>query len=290
MRSRLGGKKVEKEIKRCTAEHLHVEIVVLPVERGRLCLWPAATKGLLFIPHVIYEHGEPQPRSSNPCKSYSFTTSALDWGWVVSVTPRPRFTPGTHYTESWVGPRAGLNIDVRGKISSLPGIEPRTPSRRVRSQTLYWLSYAGSAVSDKGLKIFSRNINQVPINRFPSRFQLTYQFIPPTEGPGRFSVNLINNSARGRHQVCYNCDGRFDNMSAPCSMQHLAYETVIVCRNCLLISRHVYDMEHRQIASWARFHHIAESPSPTRSHTGRQKRKQHRLKCSNRNRNTESVW
>jgi hypothetical protein len=64
--------------------HLHVEFVVVPVERGRLCLWPA-TKCLLFIPHVIYEHGEPQPRSSNPCKSYSFTTSALDGGeWSAS--------------------------------------------------------------------------------------------------------------------------------------------------------------------------------------------------------------
>jgi hypothetical protein len=38
------------------------------------------------------------------------------WGWVVSITPRPRFTPGTHCTGGWVGPRAGLDTDVRGKI------------------------------------------------------------------------------------------------------------------------------------------------------------------------------
>jgi hypothetical protein len=69
------------------------------------------------------------------------------WGWVVSVTPRPRFspgerTPGTHCTGGWVGPRAGLDTETRGKII-LPrsGIEPRSPSRLVRSQTLYWLSY-----------------------------------------------------------------------------------------------------------------------------------------------------
>jgi hypothetical protein len=56
--------------------------------------------------------------------SYSFTTSALHGGWVVSVTPRPRFTPGerthgTHWTGSQVGPRAGLDTEARGKISCL---------------------------------------------------------------------------------------------------------------------------------------------------------------------------
>jgi hypothetical protein len=60
------------------------------------------------------------------CSSYSFLTSALDGGWVVSVTPRPRFAPGeripgTHCTGGWVGPRAGLNLEVRGKILSPAG-------------------------------------------------------------------------------------------------------------------------------------------------------------------------
>jgi hypothetical protein len=41
-----------------------------------------------------------------------------------------------------VGPRAGLDTDARGKIlSPLPGIEPRSPCRPARSQTLYLLSY-----------------------------------------------------------------------------------------------------------------------------------------------------
>jgi hypothetical protein len=40
----------------------------------------------------------------------------------VNVTPRPRFTPGertpdTHCTGGWVGPRAGLDTEARGKIS-----------------------------------------------------------------------------------------------------------------------------------------------------------------------------
>jgi hypothetical protein len=80
------------------------------------------------------------------CKRISGTR----WGWVVSVTPRPPFTtgertPGTHCTGVWVGPRAGLDTEARGKIfSPLPGIEPRTPGRPASSQTLYWLSYLGS--------------------------------------------------------------------------------------------------------------------------------------------------
>jgi hypothetical protein len=62
---------------------------------------------------------------------------------VVSVTPRPRFIPGertpsTHCTGGWVGPRAGLDTEARGKIlSPLPGTEPRSHGRPVRSQTLY---------------------------------------------------------------------------------------------------------------------------------------------------------
>jgi hypothetical protein len=43
---------------------------------------------------------------------------------VVSITPRPRFTSGerahgTHCTGGWVGPRAGLDPEVRGKILCL---------------------------------------------------------------------------------------------------------------------------------------------------------------------------
>jgi hypothetical protein len=52
-------------------------------------------------------------------------------------------TPGTHCTGGWVGPRAGVDTEARGKILYLlPGIEPRSPGRPARSQTLYCLSYA----------------------------------------------------------------------------------------------------------------------------------------------------
>jgi hypothetical protein len=52
--------------------------------------------------------------------SYSFLTSALDWGeWSAShpaaLCPGER-TPGIHCTGGWVGPRAGLDTDARGKI------------------------------------------------------------------------------------------------------------------------------------------------------------------------------
>jgi hypothetical protein len=78
--------------------------------------------------------------------SYSFTTSALD-GVSGQHHARPRFTPGertpgTHCTRGWVGPRAGLDTEARGKIlSPLPGIEHRSSRRQVHSQTQYWLSY-----------------------------------------------------------------------------------------------------------------------------------------------------
>jgi hypothetical protein len=42
-------------------------------------------------------------------------------GRVVSVTPRPRFTPGertlgTHWIGGWVGSRAGLDAGTKKKI------------------------------------------------------------------------------------------------------------------------------------------------------------------------------
>jgi hypothetical protein len=55
----------------------------------------------------------------------------------AALSPGER-TPGTHCTGGWVGPRAGLDTEARGKIlSSLLGIEPRSPGRPARSQTLY---------------------------------------------------------------------------------------------------------------------------------------------------------
>jgi hypothetical protein len=68
-------------------------------------------------------------------------------GWVVSVTPWPRFNPGartpvTHWTGGWVGPSAGLDTETRGKIFlHMPGIEPRSPGRPSRSHHTSIYSY-----------------------------------------------------------------------------------------------------------------------------------------------------
>jgi hypothetical protein len=49
-------------------------------------------------------------------------------GWVVSVSPRPLFTPGTHWTGGCVGPRADLDTETRGKILCLcQGLNPIHP-------------------------------------------------------------------------------------------------------------------------------------------------------------------
>jgi hypothetical protein len=63
------------------------------------------------------------------------------WRWVVSVTPQPRFalgerTPSPYWIGDWVG-RSGHRGQRKNQLP-LPGIEPRSPGRPVRSQTLYW--------------------------------------------------------------------------------------------------------------------------------------------------------
>jgi hypothetical protein len=74
--------------------------------------------------------------------SYQFSTSALDGGeWSASRPGRalaPGEDPRTHCTGGWMGPRAGLDTEATRKIlSPLPGMEPRSPGRPARSQTLY---------------------------------------------------------------------------------------------------------------------------------------------------------
>jgi hypothetical protein len=61
-------------------------------------------------------------RGERMYSSYSFTISALDGvEWSASrpgrALPPGKRTPGTHCTGGWVNPRAGLDREVRGKIS-----------------------------------------------------------------------------------------------------------------------------------------------------------------------------
>jgi hypothetical protein len=65
--------------------------------------------------------------------SYSFTTSALDGSELSASRPGRAFipgerTPGIHCTGDWVGPRAGLDTEDRGKVLCLyHGSNPDRP-------------------------------------------------------------------------------------------------------------------------------------------------------------------
>jgi hypothetical protein len=78
--------------------------------------------------------------------SYSFTTSPLDGGKWLASRPGRALPPGKEppvpiVQEAGWGPRAGLDTEARGKNPlPPPGIEPRSPGRPARSQTLYCLS------------------------------------------------------------------------------------------------------------------------------------------------------
>jgi hypothetical protein len=107
---------------------------------------------------VLHNNVRLTARVFNPCchnvkikkvSSYTFTTSALD-----GVSGQ-RHAPAALYPRGKV-PRYALYRRLGGPQSrsehrgyrknSLPllGIEPGSPGRPVRSQTLHWLSYAGS--------------------------------------------------------------------------------------------------------------------------------------------------
>jgi hypothetical protein len=74
---------------------------------------------------------------------------------VVSIRPRPPFTPGqrapgTHCTGGWAGPRAVLDADTRRRILFLS--QGSNPGRPVRSQPLYRLSYPADKESESTLQ------------------------------------------------------------------------------------------------------------------------------------------
>jgi hypothetical protein len=90
-------------------------------------------------PEVVPQHNFVDERSYS---SYSFTTSALDGVSGQRHTPAVLYPRGkdppsrTHCTGGWVGPRAGLDTEVREEILFLLlEIEPRLPGRPVRTQT-----------------------------------------------------------------------------------------------------------------------------------------------------------
>jgi hypothetical protein len=85
-------------------------------------------------------------------------------GWVVSVTPRPRFspgerTPGTHCTGGWVGLRAGLDTEARGRILCLcRGSNPDRPVvQPVARHCTDWTIRCNKYFWELFLKMFGRN-------------------------------------------------------------------------------------------------------------------------------------
>jgi hypothetical protein len=93
------------------------------------------------------------------------------WGWVVSVTTRPRFnlgerTPDTHCTGGWVGPRAGLAQRIEEKSFAPAG--DRTPITQpvVRHYTAWatWLIlglYRPHKTSRITISAINRSVNGI---------------------------------------------------------------------------------------------------------------------------------
>jgi hypothetical protein len=85
-------------------------------------------------------------RGERKCSSYSFLTSALDGGeWSASrpdrALPRGKNPRYPLYRRLSVPQSRSGHRGYRKNPLPLPGIEPRSPGRPVRSQTLYWLSH-----------------------------------------------------------------------------------------------------------------------------------------------------
>jgi hypothetical protein len=112
------------------------------VKGQRLCSRFCVLVFLLVLSNILFL-GNHRLELMSRHSSYSFMTSALDGGeWSASrpgraFTPGER-TPGTYCTEGWVGPRAGLDTEDRGKI--VCACRGSNPGRPARSQTLYCLS------------------------------------------------------------------------------------------------------------------------------------------------------
>jgi hypothetical protein len=80
------------------------------------------------------------------CNSYSFITSALDGSeWLASrpgcALPPGKGPPVPIVQQAGWAPEPVWAQRLEKKSVPLPGIEPRSPGRPVRSQTLCWLSY-----------------------------------------------------------------------------------------------------------------------------------------------------
>jgi hypothetical protein len=90
--------------------------------------------------HSALKHATSSITKFLPAHSYHCVSASRP----CRFTPRER-APGTHWIGGWVVPRAGLDDEERINFLTLPGLELQPLCRPARSQSLYRLSYPGSA-------------------------------------------------------------------------------------------------------------------------------------------------
>jgi hypothetical protein len=99
------------------------------------------------------------------------------WGWVVSVTPRPRFspavrTPSNHCTGGWVGPRARRTQRLEEKYFRL--YQGSNLDRPVCSQALYGTDWATVRVTLRLTVSQSVSLGVEPLLGLMTRFLVLY--------------------------------------------------------------------------------------------------------------------
>jgi hypothetical protein len=100
--------------------------------------------------------------------------------------------PGTHCTGGWVGLRAGLDTDARGKILCV--CWESNHGRPVCSQTLYWLSYPSSS---RRPEVTTKWHDTRTILHNPPRIKRKLHFNPFTFVEISWEANTWKNNAMG---------------------------------------------------------------------------------------------
>jgi hypothetical protein len=94
-------------------------------------------------------------------------------GWAVSITPRPRCTPGertsgTHFSGGWVDPRAGLDTEARGK-NRFPCRGSNLDRPVVQSVARHWATPATTCIKPKLIWNTKMFTNRASLNKYESR-------------------------------------------------------------------------------------------------------------------------
>jgi hypothetical protein len=107
-------------------------------------------------------------------------------------------TPGTHWLGSWVGPRAGLNAEARGKILC----RGSNPGRPIRSQALYWLNYPGSSRESIRPNISGCSFREFTLQRRIVFFISLFTTIVTCQMTSGVNTTSLNKSTRIRLWTC----------------------------------------------------------------------------------------